>query len=119
MIYARPVCERDPCLPSFAWARPPADPTRLATLRLAERSVCRVRRSGTCFCICYVWRMPVPHSRHVAPTEPLARFVDAQVAEGRYATASEVMRAALWLLMEREDARTTAEAVRREDPTHG
>ncbi len=50
--------------------------------------------------------MPVPHSRHVALTEPLARFVDGQVAKGRYATASEVVRAALRLLMEREDAST-------------
>jgi antitoxin ParD1/3/4 len=62
--------------------------------------------------------MPVPHSRHVALTEPLARFVDTQVAEGRYATASEVVRAALRLLMEREDARTgAAETARMEDPT--
>lgn len=48
--------------------------------------------------------MPVPHSRHVALTEPLARFVDEQVAKGRYATASEVVRTALRLLMEREGA---------------
>ena len=64
--------------------------------------------------------MPVPQSRHVALTETLARFVDAQVAQGRYATASEVMRAVLRLLMEREDARTGAnEAARNEGPTHG
>ena len=52
--------------------------------------------------------MPVPHSRHVALTEPLARFVDKQVAQGRYATASEVIRAALRLLMEREGSLTQA-----------
>ena len=64
--------------------------------------------------------MPVPHSRHVALTEPLARFVDAQVAQGFYATASEVMRAALRLLIEREHARTGAnEAARNEGSTHG
>ena len=56
----------------------------------------------------YTTGMPVPHSRHVALTEPLARFVDGQVATGRYATASEVVRAALRLLMEREDALTQA-----------
>jgi antitoxin ParD1/3/4 len=50
--------------------------------------------------------VPVPYSRHVALTEPLARFVDEQVSQGRYATASEVMRAALRLLMEREGALT-------------
>lgn len=50
--------------------------------------------------------MPVPHLRHVALTELLARFVDAPVAEGRYASASEIVRAALRLRMERETART-------------
>jgi antitoxin ParD1/3/4 len=44
----------------------------------------------------------------VALTEPLARFLDGQVAMGRYATASEVVRAALRLLMEREEALTQA-----------
>jgi antitoxin ParD1/3/4 len=48
--------------------------------------------------------MPVKHSRHVALTESLARFIDRQVAEGRYATASEVMRAALRLLIEKDEA---------------
>lgn len=63
--------------------------------------------------------MPVLHSRHVALTEPLARFIGAQVAEGRYATTSEVMRAALRLLMEREDARMgAAEVERKEGPAH-
>ena len=50
--------------------------------------------------------MPVPHSRHVALTEPLARFADGEVAKGSYATASEVVRAALRLLIVREDAYT-------------
>lgn len=52
--------------------------------------------------------MPVPHSRPLARTEPLARFVDGQVARGRYATASEVVRAALRLLMKREEAQAQA-----------
>jgi antitoxin ParD1/3/4 len=47
--------------------------------------------------------MAAKHSRHVALTEPLARFVDRQVAGGRYASASEVVRAALRLL-ERDEA---------------
>lgn len=53
------------------------------------------------------WRydpsMAAKHHRHIALTEPLARFLDQQVAEGRYASASEVVRAALRLL-ERQDA---------------
>ena len=64
--------------------------------------------------------MPVPHSRHVALTEPLSLFIDGQVAEGRYATASEVVRSALRLLMEREDTRMgVAEAAAQEGPTRG
>ncbi|MFC5568256.1 type II toxin-antitoxin system ParD family antitoxin [Rubellimicrobium aerolatum] len=47
--------------------------------------------------------MAAKHHRHVALTEPLSRFLDQQVAEGRYASASEVMRAALRLL-ERQEA---------------
>ena len=48
--------------------------------------------------------MAAKHSRHVALTELLARFVDRQVAEGRYASASEVVRAGLRLLQRSEDA---------------
>lgn len=46
--------------------------------------------------------MAAKHSRHVALTEPLARFLDRQVADGRYASASEVVRAALRLLERQE-----------------
>jgi antitoxin ParD1/3/4 len=46
--------------------------------------------------------MAAKHHRPVALTETLTSFVDQQVAEGRYASASEVMRAALRLLIERE-----------------
>ncbi len=53
--------------------------------------------------------MAAKYHRHVALTEPLSRFLDQQVGEGRYATASEVVRAALRLLMERE-AMLTQEA---------
>jgi antitoxin ParD1/3/4 len=47
--------------------------------------------------------MAAKYHRHVALTERLARFIDQQVTEGRYASASEVVRAALRLL-ERQDA---------------
>ncbi|TNC63110.1 type II toxin-antitoxin system ParD family antitoxin [Rubellimicrobium roseum] len=39
--------------------------------------------------------MAAKHHRHVALTEALTKFVDTQVAEGRYASASEVVRAGL------------------------
>jgi antitoxin ParD1/3/4 len=46
--------------------------------------------------------MAAKYHRHVALTEPLARFIDQQVTEGRYASASEVVRAALRLLERQE-----------------
>lgn len=46
--------------------------------------------------------MPAQHTLHVALTEPLVRYVTDQIATGRYATASEVIRAALRLLIARD-----------------
>ncbi|MFE1603287.1 ribbon-helix-helix domain-containing protein [Methylobacterium sp. ID0610] len=43
--------------------------------------------------------MAAKHSRHIALTAPLADFVDEQVAKGEYASASEMVRAALRLLI--------------------
>lgn len=56
--------------------------------------------------------MAAQHSRHVALTKPLVSFVDEQVATGHYATASEVVRAGLRLLMEsaRTEPRETIQA---------
>ena len=48
--------------------------------------------------------MAAKHHRHVALTEALTKFVDREVAEGRYASASEVVRAGLHLLIERQEA---------------
>lgn len=46
--------------------------------------------------------MAAKHTLHVALTEPLVGYVGQQVASGQYATASEVVRAALRLLIERD-----------------
>ncbi|MBP0493416.1 type II toxin-antitoxin system ParD family antitoxin [Roseomonas indoligenes] len=48
--------------------------------------------------------MPAQHTLHVALTEPLVRYINEQVASGRYVTASEVVRASLRLLIERDAA---------------
>jgi len=48
--------------------------------------------------------MAAQHTLHVALTEPLIRYVGRQVASGHYATASEVVRTALRLLIERNEA---------------
>lgn len=42
--------------------------------------------------------MPSKHALNVSLTEHLCSFVEAQVASGRFGTASEVVRAALRLL---------------------
>jgi antitoxin ParD1/3/4 len=42
--------------------------------------------------------MPSKHALNVSLTEHLSGFIDAQVASGRFGTASEVVRAALRLL---------------------
>jgi antitoxin ParD1/3/4 len=49
--------------------------------------------------------MAAKHTLHVALTEPLARYVAERVASGEYATASEVVRTSLRLLIERDLAR--------------
>jgi antitoxin ParD1/3/4 len=46
--------------------------------------------------------MPSPSARSVSLTPELTRYVAAQVASGRYRTASEVVRAALRLLQRSE-----------------
>jgi antitoxin ParD1/3/4 len=52
--------------------------------------------------------MIVRITRNVSLTPELARFVAAQIATGRYSTASEVVRASLRLLEEEERRRSTA-----------
>lgn len=63
--------------------------------------------------------MAAKHSRHVALTAPLTTFIDRQLTDGRYATASEVVRAALRLLAEREDARLALNAGAGAGPNDG
>lgn len=49
--------------------------------------------------------MAARHPRHIALTGPLAEYVDHQVAQGEYASASEMVRAALRLLIEHDEAK--------------
>jgi len=48
--------------------------------------------------------MAAKHSRHIALTGPLAQYIEAQVAKGEYASVSEMVRTALRLLIERDQA---------------
>jgi antitoxin ParD1/3/4 len=54
--------------------------------------------------------MAARHTLHVALTEPLVNYVGKQVASGRYATASEVVRAALRLLEQSDPRRHEQDA---------
>lgn len=49
--------------------------------------------------------MAAKHSRHIALTEPLIAYVEAQVSKGEYTSISEVVRTALRLLIERDEAK--------------
>lgn len=61
--------------------------------------------------------MPAKHTLHVALTEPIVRHVRREVESGHYATASEAVRQALELLIERD--RLAAEARRGAGPGRG
>ena len=50
--------------------------------------------------------MAAKHAHHVALTAAHSAYVTDQVAKGHYASVSEVVRAGLRLLIERDDART-------------
>jgi antitoxin ParD1/3/4 len=63
------------------------------------------QRGDTLAPLCLGTGMTAKYSRHVALTGPLARYVEDQVATGVYASASEVVRAGLRLLIERDEAR--------------
>jgi antitoxin ParD1/3/4 len=61
--------------------------------------------------------MTAKHHRHIALTEPHARFLDQKVAKRHYASASEVVRAGLRLLIEREGA--SPRSISLDAQTHG
>ena len=64
--------------------------------------------------------MTAKHPRHIALTGPLASYVDSKVACGEYASASEVVRAALRLLVERDEMRAArVNAAARDDHATG
>ncbi|WP_342167279.1 type II toxin-antitoxin system ParD family antitoxin [Methylobacterium sp. SD21] len=54
--------------------------------------------------------MAAKHSRHIALTEPLIAYVEAQVAKGEYTCISEVVRTALRQMIERNEAKATRRA---------
>jgi antitoxin ParD1/3/4 len=49
--------------------------------------------------------MAAKHSRHIALTEPLIAYVEAQVAKGEYTCISEIVRTALRQMIERDEAK--------------
>jgi antitoxin ParD1/3/4 len=62
--------------------------------------------------LCCYGTMAAKHTLHVALTEPLVSYVDQKVSAGHYATASEVVRAGLRLLIEQEDEKESGRLTR-------
>jgi antitoxin ParD1/3/4 len=58
--------------------------------------------------------MPVRKTRNVSLTPELEAFIDNRVASGRYGNASEVVRAALRLLIEQEQKARATKASNRQ-----
>jgi antitoxin ParD1/3/4 len=58
--------------------------------------------------------MPVRKTRNVSLTPELEAFIDNRVASGRYGNASEVVRAALRLLIEQEQRARATKASNRQ-----
>ena len=55
--------------------------------------------------------MTATHSLHVVPTEPLVRYVRDKVAQGHHPTISDVVRASLQSVIEREEAEARRRSV--------
>ncbi len=49
--------------------------------------------------------MPAKHSRHIALTGPLEQWAEGQVAHGELTSVSDLIRTAIRLLRERDEAR--------------
>ncbi|MGW5840128.1 ribbon-helix-helix domain-containing protein [Methylorubrum extorquens] len=49
--------------------------------------------------------MPAKHSRHIALTETLVAWIDSQVANGEYASTSDLIRTAIRVLRVQEEGR--------------
>ncbi|MCG5248216.1 ribbon-helix-helix domain-containing protein [Methylorubrum extorquens] len=52
--------------------------------------------------------MPAKHSRHIALTETLAAWIDAQVAKGEYASTSDLIRTAIRVLRVQDEGKAAA-----------
>lgn len=48
--------------------------------------------------------MPAKHSRHIALTETLAAWVDSRVADGEYASTSDLVRTAIRVLRSKDES---------------
>ncbi|GJD57986.1 ribbon-helix-helix domain-containing protein [Methylobacterium dankookense] len=63
--------------------------------------------------------MPAKHSRHIALTEALASWVDAQVAKGEYASTSDLIRTAIRVLRSRDEEKVAIRSASTARPPHG
>ncbi|MCW6509632.1 ribbon-helix-helix domain-containing protein [Lichenifustis flavocetrariae] len=63
--------------------------------------------------------MPATYSRHIALTGPLKDWVDAQVDRGEYLSVSDLIRTAIRLLRERDEARIDRQPCASPGPSRG
>ncbi|MDF2598256.1 MAG: hypothetical protein K0Q54_1079 [Methylobacterium brachiatum] len=54
--------------------------------------------------------MPAKHSRHIALTETLPAWIDSQVAKGKYASSSDLIRAAIRALRIQDEGKVAVQA---------
>jgi antitoxin ParD1/3/4 len=63
--------------------------------------------------------MPARYSRHIALTETLAAWIDAQVAKGEYASTSDLIRTAIRVLRIQDEGRVAVQPASAIPAPHG
>ncbi|KAB1068585.1 ribbon-helix-helix domain-containing protein [Methylobacterium soli] len=63
--------------------------------------------------------MPAKHSRHIALTEPLAAWIDSQVAKGEYTSTSDLIPTAIRVLRSKDEGRAIDQPVPSLQPPRG
>jgi antitoxin ParD1/3/4 len=63
--------------------------------------------------------MSAKHSRHIALTEMLAAWIDAQVAKGEYASTSELIRTAIRVLRVQDEGKVALQPASATPATRG
>jgi antitoxin ParD1/3/4 len=63
--------------------------------------------------------MPAKHSRHIALTETLVGWIDTRVAEGEYASTSDLIRTAIRVLRIQDEGKVAVQPASTMPAPHG